>query len=253
MEWLSRQERPFAWYSLDRHDGDVGLFGEYTAAAVGSLTGSDSGLVSTPGEQTPDPRTMIATLVEDLADPPTGAALVLDDYHEIQSREVHEAVTYLVENLPDGVILVIVTRADPPLPLSRLRGRGRLREIRGADLRFTAEQVAEYVRSAAASELSADDLRLVTERSEGWICEGSMSRSEEGPLQFELRQQLPDAFQTDRTELAARDEAGRRCRHLQPRRDRIEIKRQSHLDQRLGHRLSSLQLAGAPAGAYPHG
>ena len=139
VEWLTRQERPFAWYSLDRYDSDVGLFGEYTAAAVGSLTGSDSGLVSTPGEQTPDPRTMIATLVEDLADPPTGAALVLDDYHEIQSREVHEAVTYLVENLPNGVILVIVTRADPPLPLSRLRGRGRLREIRGADLRFTAE------------------------------------------------------------------------------------------------------------------
>ena len=54
-----------------------------------------------PGEQTPDPRTMIATLVDDLADAPPGAALVLDDYHEIQSREVHEAVSYLVENLPD--------------------------------------------------------------------------------------------------------------------------------------------------------
>lgn len=169
VEWLTSQDRHFAWYSLDRYDGDVGLFGEYVGTVVGSLTGRDSGLVSMPGTQTPEPRTMIATLVDDLAQAPPGAVLVLDDYHEIQSREVHEAVTYLARNLPDGVILAIVTRADPPLPLSRLRGRGRLREIRSAELRFTADQVAEYFRSVAGSELDADQLQLVTEKSEGWI------------------------------------------------------------------------------------
>lgn len=169
VEWLTSQNRRFAWYSLDRYDGDVGLFAEYVGTVVGSLTGRASGLLSIPGEQTPDPRTMIATLVDDLAQAPPGAVLVLDDYHEVQSREVHEAVTYLVENLPDGVILVIVTRADPPLPLSRLRGRDRLREIRSAELRFTRDQVAEYLRLAADSELEADQLQLVTDRSEGWI------------------------------------------------------------------------------------
>ncbi len=168
-EWLTNQNRPFSWYSLDRYDGDVGLFADYVGRAVGSLTGRDSGLVSMPGEQTPDPRSMIATLVDDLTHAPPGAALVLDDYHQVQSREVHEAVTYLVENLPDGVTLVIVTRADPPLPLSRLRGRGRLREIRSAELRLTADQVAEYFRSTAGMELDTDQLELITERSEGWI------------------------------------------------------------------------------------
>jgi LuxR family maltose regulon positive regulatory protein len=169
VEWLTHQDRRFAWYSLDRYDGDVGLFGEYVGTAVCSLTGHDSGLVSMPGEQTPDPRTMTATLVDDLAHAPPGTALVLDDYHEIQSREVHEAVTYLAENLPEGVILVIVTRADPPVPLSRLRSHDRLREIRSAELRFEADQVAEYFRSVAGTELDADQLQLVTERSEGWI------------------------------------------------------------------------------------
>ena len=153
VEWLTRQNRRFAWYSLDRYDGDVGLFGEYVGAAIGSLIGSDSGLVPMPEVPTPDPRTLIASLVGDLTQAPTGAALVLDDYHEIESGEVHEAVTYLVENLPDGVMVVIVTRADPPLPLSRLRGRGRLREIRGAELRFAADHVAEYFRLVVGIEL----------------------------------------------------------------------------------------------------
>lgn len=169
VEWLTSHGRRFAWYSLDRYDSDVGLFEEYVGAAVGNLIGHDGGLVTMPGERTPDPRTMIAALVDDLAQAKPGAALVLDDYHEVQSREVHEAVTYLAENLPDGVVLVVVTRADPPLPLSRLRGWGRLREIRSAELRFTADQVAEYVRSVTGTELDSDQLQLITERSEGWI------------------------------------------------------------------------------------
>jgi LuxR family maltose regulon positive regulatory protein len=169
IEWLTRQNRPFAWYSLDRYDGDVGLFGEYVGAAVGSMIGHNSGLVAMPDAPTPDLRSLVATLVEDLAQAPTGTALVLDDYHEIQSSAVHEAVTYLIENLPDGIILVIVTRADPPLPFSRLRGRGLLREIRGSDLRFTVDQVADYFRSVAGIELDTDQLQLITEKSEGWI------------------------------------------------------------------------------------
>lgn len=169
VEWLTSQNRRCAWYSLDRYDGDVGLFGEYVGAAVGILIDGPGGLASIPEAPPPDPRTLIATLVDDLARAPAGAALVLDDYHEIEGSDVHEAVDYLIENLPDGVILVIVTRADPPLSLSRLRGRGRLREIRSGELRFSADHVAEYLRSTAGIELDDDSLRLVTQRSEGWI------------------------------------------------------------------------------------
>ena len=168
-EWLASQNRPFAWYSLDRYDGDVGIFGEYLGAAISRLIGRDSGLISMPGEQTHNPRSLIATLIDDLDQAPPGAVLVIDDYHEIDSREVHEAVTYLVDNMPDGVLLVIITRADPPLSFSRLRGRGRLREIRSAALRFSATEIGEYFRIAAGIEFDADQLRLVTERSEGWI------------------------------------------------------------------------------------
>jgi LuxR family maltose regulon positive regulatory protein len=169
VEWLRAQERPFAWYSLDRYDGDVGLFGEYLGMVVRGLTGRDSGLISLPGERTPDPRTMIATLVEDLTEHPAGAVLVLDDYHEIHSRDVHEAVNYLVDNLPDDLLLVIVTRADPPLSVARLRSQGRLIDVRGPDLRFTEHEVAEYFRRSSDVDLDAGQAKIIAQRSEGWV------------------------------------------------------------------------------------
>ena len=169
VEWLRAQNRPFAWYSLDRYDGDVGLFSEYLGMVVSGLTGRDSGLISLPGERTPDARTMIATLVEDLTEPPAGAALVLDDYHEIHSQDVHEAVNYLVDNLPDGLLLVIVTRADPPLSAARLRSQGRLIDVRGPDLRFTEHEVAEYFRRSWGVDLDAGQTQIIAQRSEGWV------------------------------------------------------------------------------------
>jgi LuxR family maltose regulon positive regulatory protein len=169
VEWLRAQDRPFAWYSLDRYDGDVGLFSEYVGKAVRGLTGRGSGLMPLPGERTPDVRTMIATLIEDLTEAPNGAALVLDDYHNIHGPEVHEAVNYLVDNLPDGLLLVIVTRTDPPLPLARLRSHGRLADVRGRDLSFKEHEVAEYFRLSSGVDLDADQTRIITQRSEGWV------------------------------------------------------------------------------------
>ena len=176
VEWLQSQNRPFTWYSLDRYDGDVSLFSEYMGHAIGDLTGQDGSLSSLPGETTPDARTMIAILVEDLAEAPAGSALVLDDYHEIQNQDVHEVVNYLVDNLPDGVVLVIVTRADPPLPLARLRSQGRLIDIRGSDLRFTEHEVAEYYKRTAGIDLDADQTQIIAQRSEGWVSALQLAR-----------------------------------------------------------------------------
>ncbi len=169
VEWLTAQNRPFAWLSLDAYDSDVGLFSEYLGEAVAGLTGHESSLLSMPGEPGLDPRALIATVVEELADAPARSALVLDDYHEIENQDVHEAVNYLVDNLPDDLVLVIATRADPPLPLGRLRAAGRLKELRAADLRFSAEHVAEYFLAATEMDLAMDEARLISERSEGWI------------------------------------------------------------------------------------
>ena len=85
---------------------------------------------------------VLASLVNELGALPDGVDLVLDDYHLADVPDIAEGVAFLVEHLPPEVHLLISTRADPALPLARLRARGELMEIRAADLRFTLAEVS---------------------------------------------------------------------------------------------------------------
>ena len=95
--------------------------------------------------------------------------LVLDDYHVIESREVHDAMAFLLDHLPPQLHLVIASRSDPPLPLARLRARGELVEVRAADLRFTAEEAAAYLNESMGLQLTATEVATLEGRTEGWI------------------------------------------------------------------------------------
>ena len=95
----------------------------------------------------------MASLVNDLDALAGSTVVVLDDYHVIESTEVHQAVAFLLEHLPPQVTLAMTTRADPPLPLSRLRARGELLEIRAADLRFTAEEADVFLNQVMGLQL----------------------------------------------------------------------------------------------------
>ncbi len=95
--------------------------------------------------------------------------LVLDDYHVIEARGVQDGMAFLLEHLPPQMHLVIASRADPALPLARLRGRGELVEIRAADLRFTPVEAAAYLNEVMGLVLSAADVAALEGRTEGWI------------------------------------------------------------------------------------
>ncbi len=94
---------------------------------------------------------------------------MLEDYHLIESPAIHEALTYLIAHLPTNMHLVITTRADPPLPLARLRARNKLTELRANDLRFTAEEAAAFLTQTMGLNLSADEVSALEQRTEGWI------------------------------------------------------------------------------------
>ena len=112
---------------------------------------------------------VLTTLINDLGAIDGDVVLVLDDYHVIESREVHDAMAFLLDHLPPQLHLVIASRADPPLPLARLRARGELVEVRAADLRFTADEAASYLNGAMGLELTAHDVAALEGRTEGWI------------------------------------------------------------------------------------
>ena len=95
--------------------------------------------------------------------------LVLDDYHVIDAQPVHSAIAFLLDHLPPQMHLIIASRADPTLPLSGLRGRGELTELRATDLRFTPDEAAAFLNEVMGLDLSADDVTALETRTEGWI------------------------------------------------------------------------------------
>ncbi len=97
------------------------------------------------------------------------ALLVLDDYHRIESAEIHATILYLVEHLPPRCHLALLTRADPPLPLARWRSRGLLLELRADDLRFTPAEATEYLNQSLRLGLAEAQICVLLERTEGWI------------------------------------------------------------------------------------
>jgi LuxR family maltose regulon positive regulatory protein len=145
-DWARGGGRPVAWLGLDGGDNDPARFWRYAVAALDRARPGLAGRVG-PLLGSPPPRSfegLVTALVNELAaDPgPDEVLLVLDDYHLVDSGPVHESVAFLLENLPPGLRVVVSGRADPPLPLARLRARGQLAELRAADLRFTPEEAA---------------------------------------------------------------------------------------------------------------
>jgi LuxR family transcriptional regulator, maltose regulon positive regulatory protein len=171
-EWHAdpRELRPFAWISLDSADNDPvrfwdGVFAALQTTAPGIGDSAQAALHS-PGTTVTDH--VLPLLINDLAGLAEPAVLVLDDYHLIENGEIHGAIELLIERLPLAAHLVISTRFDPPLPLSRLRARGQLTEIRGADLRFNVTEAGAFLNDVVGLDLEADEITRLHERTEGW-------------------------------------------------------------------------------------
>jgi len=114
------------------------------------------------------PEDVLVSLIDDLDLLAGSTVVALDDYHVIDSAAIHEAVTFLLDNLPPQVTLAMTTRADPPLPLSRLRARGELVEVRAAELRFTADEAEAFLNEVMGLELEPALVTALETRTEGW-------------------------------------------------------------------------------------
>jgi LuxR family maltose regulon positive regulatory protein len=171
--WLAApaaEERPVAWLSLEASDSQPAVFWTYVITALQAVIPA-VGVAALPllqSAQSPI-ETVLTTLLNELNAVPNDLHLVLDDYHLVDGPDVEAGMVFLLEHLPPHVHLVISSRADPALPLARLRGRGELVEIRAVDLRFTLDEATDYLNEVAGLELAADDITALEGRTEGWI------------------------------------------------------------------------------------
>ena len=173
VEWLverSGNGRSGVWLSLDGSDNDPARFLSYLLGALQNvMEGIGEGvlaLLRVP--ELPLLETLVGALINELAASGREVTVFLDDYHLIDARPVHAAVSFFLEQLPENVDLVIASRTDPPLPLSRLRVRDQVTEIKAADLRFTSEEAAAFLRDVMGLPLSAEDIAALEVATEGW-------------------------------------------------------------------------------------
>jgi len=170
-EWVAGCARPAAWLSLDKGDNDPARFLAYFVAAIQTIH-QDIGQSVIAASQSSQPlpiQAILTTLLNEIAAMPERFALVLDDYHLITAQSIHDGLAFLLDNLPPQMHLTIASRADPPLPLARLRARGQLTELRQSDLRFTTDKAAAFLNQVMDLSLSAKDVAALQRRTEGWI------------------------------------------------------------------------------------
>jgi LuxR family transcriptional regulator, maltose regulon positive regulatory protein len=162
---------PAAWLSLDKDDNQAERFLKYLVSALQEINPSIGSKADQflAAAQNSSPDTLLTSLINDLEAAAVEMVMVLEDYQFINSKEVHQAVTFLLEHCPKTLHLVIVTRSDPALPLIRWRARGQTLELRAADLRFNEHEAEQFLNEVMALELDDRTVAALAERTEGWI------------------------------------------------------------------------------------
>jgi len=170
-EWIRVHERPVAWISLDQADNDVNRFISYIILALQGIRG-DFGISTAEmldASKQPPMETVLTTLVNEANELLEPFMLLLDDYHVITEKPVHDAIRYLLDHLPHEAQMILSTRADPPWPMARLRAKGEIVELRAKDLRFTTQETAEFLGVVMGLDLSHENIEVLEARTEGWI------------------------------------------------------------------------------------
>jgi len=171
VDWVRHQPAPFAWLSLDEGDNDPARFLGYLISALrrvqNEIGASALAMLAVPGPSPLEGASM--ALLNELTAARRPVVLVLDDYHTIQAEPIHQMVAFLLERQPDYLHQVILSRADPPLPLHRLRVRRQMLEIRQDDLRFSPGESAAFFNEVMGIKLAQGDIDALAVRTEGWV------------------------------------------------------------------------------------
>ena len=170
-DWVHRSKISVSWFSVDTGDNDPVIFLHYVIAGLQTLETwvGNAALNLLRSPQPPPVDSILANLINDISETHEDIVLVIDDYHAIESRRVHDLISFFIEHMPEHLHIVIATRSDPPVSLSRWRSQNHLIEIRTAELCFTAEEAAQFFNECLKLKLSPDEIELLESRTEGWI------------------------------------------------------------------------------------
>ncbi len=171
-EWIHKCGQPVAWITLDQGDNDPSRFLKYFITAALQKNEAEIGeeiFSALQSSQPPKSDILLTGLLNEITEMTQPIVIVLDDYHVITEPTIQEMLTFILENQPPQMHLVISSRADPPWPLARLRVHGELAEIRTRDLRFTIDEAATFLNNVMGLKLSPQEVASLEGLTEGWI------------------------------------------------------------------------------------
>jgi LuxR family maltose regulon positive regulatory protein len=168
--WVNQTNHRAAWVSLDENDNEPPVFWTYVIAAFRTIWPDFGAALNEKlaASAPPSTESILPQLVNQLTELAHPLILVLDDYHVISNPEIHAGLAFLLNHQPPQLHLVVVTRADPHLPIARLRAHRTLAELRAEDLRFTLEEARIFLNEIMRLGLTAEDIALLERRTEGW-------------------------------------------------------------------------------------
>jgi LuxR family maltose regulon positive regulatory protein len=170
-DWIRQHKIPAAWLSLDNGDNDPTVFLSYIIAGIQTIHGEYGQnalrLINSPNS--PSVESIAGLLINELLSLDQHFFLVLDDFHLINSNEVLKLVAYLLDHIPGNIHIVIMTRSDPALSLSRIRSQHQLVELRLSDLSFSANDIFVLFNKKLKLGLSLDEVHSLEIKTEGWI------------------------------------------------------------------------------------
>lgn len=169
--WLSNQEEPYIWYSLDEWDNDLTQFLAYLTEGINSIDPEVSGQMEQllSARQTIGDDVLIKSYITLIHNIRQSFILVLDDYHVIQDDMIHQMMRSMIGHFPLSMHLCIISREDPPFSLAKLRSQRQLTALRMSDLRFTLLETKSFFSENLNQSLTSNQLKYLFERTEGWI------------------------------------------------------------------------------------
>jgi LuxR family maltose regulon positive regulatory protein len=169
--WIKDRNFPVAWYSLDAEDNDPQIFIRYLITALQGINPEigQVPLALLKSTHTSSHISILSTLINDLSQVEQDFVVVFDDYHNIENQEIHESISYLLDHLPPRMHIILASRSDPPLPISRLRARNQLLEVRQVDLRLSKDETNQFLKDCMGLQLSEEQLSILEARTEGWF------------------------------------------------------------------------------------
>ena len=169
--WLEHCSSPGSWLSLDENDNDLHVFAAYFVAAVEKLfPGTCRNTRSLLNAPTLPPINVLAkNLLNELDSIHQPFIIALDDYHRIKETAVHDLLAAMVEHPSLTMHLVIIGRLDPPMPISRLRAKSQVTELRAQDLRFSIAETKMFLEQLLGIQIDSSTAAAVEEKTEGWV------------------------------------------------------------------------------------